>query len=236
MENSRRQAAQLTISFVKQAILGHERVLFQLKYSNAEPETMDDVNLNKLTLKIENLIGLGTVSYFNQIYDSLVVRDDPYVNKIFDQYRVLLDHSPVCLIQILFRFCLQTHLGLVREKFVNWGKLEGLEEYAASVAAQLNIFLGKETEDLIQKAFDHPCAGEKVAPPLPAGKRMFYAAPPGEITGKAPIEIVSVRRKRCAVCGKDSSLKCSRCLTSRYCSQDCQKTDWKVHKQVCGSK
>ena len=44
----------------------------------------------------------------------------------------------------------------------------------------------------------------------------------------------------CATCKKGSSAlsgplkKCSRCEGPRYCSQECQKADWKQHKKVCG--
>ncbi|KAI1745196.1 putative MYND domain protein [Xylaria scruposa] len=38
----------------------------------------------------------------------------------------------------------------------------------------------------------------------------------------------------CKTCGSASSLqKCSKC-TTLYCSQDCQKHDWKTHKEICG--
>ena len=30
-----------------------------------------------------------------------------------------------------------------------------------------------------------------------------------------------------------SLLKCSACKSARYCSKDCQKSDWLNHKQVC---
>lgn len=29
---------------------------------------------------------------------------------------------------------------------------------------------------------------------------------------------------------------CSKCQTERYCSRDCQKSAWKLHKKVCGEK
>ncbi|CAI7623202.1 unnamed protein product [Penicillium glandicola] len=43
----------------------------------------------------------------------------------------------------------------------------------------------------------------------------------------------------CQVCGKDKQangsalMNCSRCHKTKYCSRDCQKTDWKKHKTVC---
>ncbi|KAI0973731.1 putative MYND domain protein [Xylaria arbuscula] len=40
----------------------------------------------------------------------------------------------------------------------------------------------------------------------------------------------------CNSCKKDSAelKRCSKCHTTLYCSQDCQKADWKMHKKVCG--
>ncbi|XP_010548553.1 PREDICTED: ubiquitin carboxyl-terminal hydrolase 19-like [Tarenaya hassleriana] len=38
----------------------------------------------------------------------------------------------------------------------------------------------------------------------------------------------------CAVCGKVSSKKCSRCKSVRYCSAECQRSDWNSgHKRKC---
>lgn len=38
---------------------------------------------------------------------------------------------------------------------------------------------------------------------------------------------------RCRSCGKDGGLTCSRCKRARYCSKECQRADWKVHKKDC---
>ena len=44
---------------------------------------------------------------------------------------------------------------------------------------------------------------------------------------------------QCASCGKNKQsdgsglLKCSRCMKVKYCSRECQRTDWKTHKSVC---
>ncbi|KAG9312019.1 hypothetical protein JVU11DRAFT_7293 [Chiua virens] len=37
----------------------------------------------------------------------------------------------------------------------------------------------------------------------------------------------------CRSCGKEGSLQCSRCKRVRYCSQACQRADWKAHKNDC---
>ena len=37
----------------------------------------------------------------------------------------------------------------------------------------------------------------------------------------------------CNVCGKYSNVFCGNCNFARYCSKDCQKKDWKLHKKKC---
>jgi len=43
----------------------------------------------------------------------------------------------------------------------------------------------------------------------------------------------------CASCGKNKQadggglLNCARCMKVKYCSRECQRTDWKTHKSVC---
>ncbi|KAI9069338.1 hypothetical protein FKP32DRAFT_1641079 [Trametes sanguinea] len=37
----------------------------------------------------------------------------------------------------------------------------------------------------------------------------------------------------CQVCYEDATLACSKCKYARYCSQACQKADWKTHKKGC---
>ena len=39
--------------------------------------------------------------------------------------------------------------------------------------------------------------------------------------------------KVCFLCLEPSKLKCSKCLTIQYCSKECQKKDWKIHKNNC---
>ena len=41
---------------------------------------------------------------------------------------------------------------------------------------------------------------------------------------------------KCNVCNEQPSVFCSGCRTTYYCSTECQKADWKTHKQTCKEK
>jgi hypothetical protein len=40
-------------------------------------------------------------------------------------------------------------------------------------------------------------------------------------------------KSRCRVCLKEPAKKCAACKDVSYCSKECQKFDWKEHKEVC---
>lgn len=37
----------------------------------------------------------------------------------------------------------------------------------------------------------------------------------------------------CKACGKDAGLRCGKCEIVKYCSKECQQSDWAFHKKVC---
>ena len=40
-------------------------------------------------------------------------------------------------------------------------------------------------------------------------------------------------KTRCRLCLKAATKKCGNCKDVSYCSRECQKTDWKEHKEAC---
>ncbi|KAJ9604573.1 hypothetical protein H2200_010686 [Cladophialophora chaetospira] len=52
-------------------------------------------------------------------------------------------------------------------------------------------------------------------------------------------DATSVGPPECATCGKEATEKeslkrCGKCHETQYCSRECQKDDWKMHKRTCG--
>jgi len=47
--------------------------------------------------------------------------------------------------------------------------------------------------------------------------------------------VLVLENKACQTCQELASKNCSRCHKARYCSVDCQKTDWSSHKHKCKS-
>ncbi|EPY38800.1 MYND finger domain-like protein [Angomonas deanei] len=49
-----------------------------------------------------------------------------------------------------------------------------------------------------------------------------------------------VGRQRCFKCNKEGAggkplMRCSKCKVAKYCSPECQRADWFIHKKVCAS-
>jgi hypothetical protein len=48
------------------------------------------------------------------------------------------------------------------------------------------------------------------------------------------LSVLHSSRAQCCICGAVAKSKCSKCQVVRYCSPQCQKADWKLHKTYCG--
>jgi hypothetical protein len=51
---------------------------------------------------------------------------------------------------------------------------------------------------------------------------------------KARVMLLKSARGLCASCGKQGDSTCGQCKVVRFCSKECQKAAWKVHKKACG--
>ena len=68
-------------------------------------------------------------------------------------------------------------------------------------------------------------------PVMPKGKWDFGTPRMSSVD----VVLRSMMRRNCMVCGTASPLKCQGCKVVGFCSVECQKKGWKVHKETCAS-
>lgn len=64
------------------------------------------------------------------------------------------------------------------------------------------------------------------------GKKILIKETGGNGDASEPSPAAAVVAVPCNVCGKEADKKC-KCMVAKYCSRECQVSDWKKHKKVC---
>ena len=56
-----------------------------------------------------------------------------------------------------------------------------------------------------------------------------------DLTNEATVvlSVLVKGEKRCAWCNEPARRKCGKCVSVRYCTRDCQKAHWPLHKSQC---
>lgn len=62
----------------------------------------------------------------------------------------------------------------------------------------------------------------------------IYCVPPSKEDITNPM--IPDYRSACWACEGPGSLQCTKCKVGRYCSQECQKSDWKLHRTYCNER
>jgi hypothetical protein len=165
---------------------------------------------------LENMVTLGAVDYFNRVAHWVDNREDDYVNEHFDKMlsiNVGRRYHHYDLIQILFAMSLR----IVKSLKVNELKVNTYEECMQRAKDQIHTIL----EDIrTMTAINlQGCACGHGHEPLRPDEDLF--------------QIKTKPRDLCHVCDKQTSTLCAGCKSIRYCSDLCQKQDWKRHKAEC---
>lgn len=64
--------------------------------------------------------------------------------------------------------------------------------------------------------------------------KLAYAHQQNTLSSSASSKVSSRNKSRiCKMCGREASERCAKCKKVYYCSEKCQKTDWKFHKSNC---
>lgn len=138
--------ANLITEFCKNTITGHESGLYKVK----GPEFVKDESMKLL-------IPFITTNYVNQLYKSLILRDDSYVKEKFDQMTNSMNHSPICLLHFIMKIIMDVHMGLDRKLL----RYDSYEEFMKSLEILLDIAL-EPVKLSLEQSLDHKCTGEKI--------------------------------------------------------------------------
>ena len=107
---------------------------------------------------------------------------------------------------------------------------------AAPAAASAARPLPAGTRVLVQRLVNKPEHNGKRARVVSFDARTGRYAVSLEDGKELSLKAECVARAGCAAAGcasEEASSVCSRCQAVRYCSRECQRTDWKAHKPVC---
>jgi hypothetical protein len=107
---------------------------------------------------------------------------------------------------------------------------------AAPVAADAARLLPAGTRVLLQRLVAKPEHNGKRARVLSFDARTGRYAVALDDGKELSLKAECVARAGCAAVGcasEEASSVCARCEAVRYCSRECQRTDWKAHKPVC---
>ena len=147
-ENKGKLAVQMWV-FIRQSVLGAQRGLYR---------TMS-VDILSRPLTVYTTAPYAQNNYYNRIYRSLIKKDDEYINKEFSEMKSYMDHSTLCLLNILASTSFMLNAGLDATKM----NYESLETYSDSVDDQINEW-NERILMCLYTTLTHNCTGEDVKP------------------------------------------------------------------------
>ncbi len=242
--------------YIKSTILGHESGIYKAA-SGMRPMPQKLFNLKEIKddAKMKSHITFITIQYFNKTWESLIKRNDDYVNKIWNNLQSVMNHGAVCLMTIIGRLCVEINCSLDRSKF----DTSSYNKYIQIVENMLDTIFIKEYYNILLNMISHRCEGDEKATPvidesgniisffqlkdkkdIKKGGFNYVINDVMSTMGNVAKAIVNEKPKerkkaltRCANCRKETKKRCSGCKNRYLCNRSCQKEDWKYHKHSC---
>jgi hypothetical protein len=154
--------ANLMTNFICDTIRGYESGLYKSFVMNNK--NMNDILTHKMTFILVNF----NVKYFNNAYSSLIRNDDPYIMEKFGEMHDVINHSYICLLNILFKLTTDIITSYDRSIF----NVFSYDEYMKSVDIVLET-CKKVLLDELPKMISHNCNGIDITTCNP-NEPLFY--------------------------------------------------------------
>lgn len=140
--------ANLMSDFICETIGGFESGLY--KSLTSHKEDINKIKSQNMTFLLVNF----NINYYNRAYSSLIRKNDPYIVEKFGEMNKIMNHSYICLLNIMFKLTTEIITGYDRTLF----NTTSYEDYMKSVKIVLDTckeFLLTELPNMIS----HNCTG-----------------------------------------------------------------------------
>jgi len=163
MKESKQKLASLLVDFSIITIKGHESVLYKAC------GTILSLSRSFLTTNvIGSMFSSIVTDYLNHCYRSLILDDDAYVTTKFNEMTSTMDHSKICLLNII--------ANIIKILFENIDRsnldISTYEKYMNCITYQLNNSREKIIQNL-SRSLSHECSGDDIKQQDP-NQPMFY--------------------------------------------------------------
>jgi hypothetical protein len=203
-------------------------LLHQGKAAEAEPMLR---RLHEVLMRVHGAEDPNTLTAANNLAESL-----SYQGKYVDAEQML--HATLASCQRVLGPAHPNTLGIARSLENVRASIRATPptNAAAPAAAGAARLLPAGTRVLVQRLVAKPEHNGKRARVLSFDARTGRYAEALDDGKELSLKAECVARAGCAAAGcasEEASSVCSRCQAVRYCSRECQRTDWKAHKPVC---
>jgi hypothetical protein len=135
------------VDYAKEIIIGQENGLYHIADMGKQMHILKD------KFQMGPIVLSTTTSYFNDVYKSLIKKDDEdFLEKFAKIKKLDSTHSDICILNIMFHVTLASHLEVNREKI----DMSSYEKFMYSIAEQL-YYIFRNKYGFMKSKFDHVC-------------------------------------------------------------------------------
>jgi hypothetical protein len=144
--------SKLIADFIVSTITGTESGFYKQFRQKKIVDKLNDSTFMKVA------IATAHVNYFNILYKSLILKNDEYVTKKFLSMHNIMNHSYICLLNIIFKVCVDVHQIIPRSEMI----VNCYENYMLIVKAMLDN-INPFIIDMLKEMLSHNCNGTDIS-------------------------------------------------------------------------
>lgn len=146
---SQRTLEDAIFAFIKNMVMAHQSTIYKLFGATAK-------------IRTQLMFRQGTINYINDVYKSLILKNDDYVISCFTKLKSSNEHSEVCICRMILSGCMAMYNVLASLKtYGKTTKCDGYDTYMAFVSSAIDSLAEKIKLNLI-RSMNHKCTSVKI--------------------------------------------------------------------------